>query len=72
MNAMLQNSGTTEEEGAGRQYELEEDRTKKGLDHYTHEFTAVRKDLHTINQVEAGRGLEAPPLTEDLLTADGF
>lgn len=28
---MLQGSGTTEEEGAGRQYELE-GRTKKGLD----------------------------------------
>lgn len=48
---MLQNSGTTEEEGAGRQYELEEGRNKKGLDHCTREFTAVRKDLHTINPV---------------------
>lgn len=41
---MLQNLGTTGEEGAGRQYELE-GRTKRGLDHRTHEFTAVRKDL---------------------------
>lgn len=48
---MLQGSGTTEEEGAGRQCELEDGRTKKGLNHCTHKFTAVRKDLHTINPV---------------------